>query len=85
MKRQFLVTIDIPESWTIKDVAKQIREDIGSWAGAKSPDDPMHELAKAKRTVKVDNSIKFKCGYCDYKGNISPTTDYIRCPNCGGL
>jgi len=53
MKRQFLVTIDVPESYTVKEVAKQIKEDIGSWAGAYYPDDKMYDLAKAKRTVKI--------------------------------
>jgi hypothetical protein len=52
MKRQFLVTIDVPSSYTVREVAKQIKEDIGSWAGAQPPYDRMYDLAAAKISVK---------------------------------
>ena len=52
-KVEFLVAIDVPTSMTPKQVAQQIREDIGSWAGTLEPNDPMYGLAKAKRTVKI--------------------------------
>lgn len=52
MTRQFLVTIDVPDSYTVKELARQIKEDIGSWAGSQHPNDKMYDLAAAKVSVK---------------------------------
>lgn len=28
---------------------------------------------------------KYSCGFCKFEGVVSETSDYTRCPNCGGL
>lgn len=57
---QFLITIEVPSSWKPEEVAKQIEEDVGSWAGSKHPADRMYDLAEAKRYVSHIKRNKFK-------------------------
>lgn len=33
----------------------------------------------------VEGLKEYSCGYCKFEGVVSETSDWTRCPNCGGL
>ena len=39
-------------------------------------------LSKNAKEVTLN---EFSCGYCKFEGVVSETSDWTRCPNCGGL
>lgn len=48
---EFVVSVAIPEGVTTGDMTAYIEQAVRTWAGSKSPDDPIYDLDRA--SVKV--------------------------------
>ncbi len=51
MKRQFIVTVEMPEEATPADVKRYIHDAVQTWKGQLHPSDPMADLDYSKVRV----------------------------------
>ena len=51
MKVDFILTIDVPNSWTINQIKQQVLMDIGSWAGSLPDTDKINDLNRASISI----------------------------------
>ncbi len=51
-RQSFIVTVTLPESYTVKEMADMIRSDIGSWRGNCHPADQIWDFNSKSVTVK---------------------------------
>lgn len=53
MKRQFVVTFEMPAGLTVDEAAEYVRQAVACWAGSKDPESAIYDLDKSSVRVEA--------------------------------
>ena len=86
MKKQYIVTIEIPEGYNINDGADYIRDAVRSWSGQYSPEDSAFDFGYGATVKPIKHTLPILSDNATVKHTktcISPRFKNTFCSQCG--